>query len=91
VRAARQAVADRRAVVVAIAEEIDGLQQADRRRVAAYDAAVQPFLQACREAAVSALPLQVAHVRMVEMAERPLPRFDNRGTRVRMLSDADAQ
>jgi hypothetical protein len=86
VRAARQVAADRRAVVVAIAEEIDDLQQADRRRVAAYDAAGQPFLQACREAAVSAMPLQVAHVRMVEMAERLLPRLVNRGG-----AGADAQ
>jgi hypothetical protein len=74
VRVARQSGADRREVVVAIAEEIDALQQADRRRVAAYNAVVQPFLQACRVADVSALPLRVAHDQMVEMAERLLPR-----------------
>jgi hypothetical protein len=68
VRAARQTQVDRRAVVVALAEEIDALQQADRRRVAAYESAVQPFFQACRAAAVSTLPLRLAHARMVEMA-----------------------
>jgi predicted RNA-binding Zn ribbon-like protein len=74
VRAARQAPVDRRAVVVALAEEIDALQQADRRRVAAHETAAQPFLQACRAADVSTLPLRLAHARMVEMAERLLPR-----------------
>jgi hypothetical protein len=74
VRAARQAPVDRRAVVVALAEEIDALQQTDRRRVAAYETAAQPFLQACRAAEVSTLPLRLAHARMVDMAERLLPR-----------------
>jgi hypothetical protein len=74
VRAARQVPVNRRAVVVALAEEIDALQQADRRRVAAYETAAQPFLQACRAADVSTLPLRLAHARMVEMAERLLPR-----------------
>lgn len=74
VRAARQTPVDRRAVVVALAEEIDSLQQTDRRRVAAYETAAQPFLQACRAADVSTLPLRLAHARMVEMAERLLPR-----------------
>jgi hypothetical protein len=74
VRAAQQVPVDRRAVVVALAEEIDTLQQADRRRVAAYETAVQPFLHACRAANVSTLPLRLAHTRMVEMAERLLPR-----------------
>lgn len=73
-RAARQAPVDRRAVVVALAEEIDALQQTDRRRVAVYETAAQMFLQACRAAGVSTLPLRVAHARMVEMAERLLPR-----------------
>jgi hypothetical protein len=47
---------------------------------------VQPFLQACRAADVSTLPLRLAHPRMVEMAERLLPRtVDRDGAR------ADAQ
>lgn len=73
VRAALQGDGGRRAVIIALAEEIDALQQADRRRVAAYDAAVQPFLQACRAATISALPLRAAHAHMVEMAEHLLP------------------
>ncbi len=74
VRAARQVPVDRRAVVVALAEETDALQQTDRRRVAAYETAAQPFLQACRAAAISTMPLRLAHARIVEMAERLLPR-----------------
>jgi len=74
VRAAHQATIDRRAVVVALAEEIDAFQQADRRRVAGYETAAQLFLQACRAADVSTLPLRLAHARMVEMADRLLPR-----------------
>jgi hypothetical protein len=50
------------------------LQQADRRRVAAYGTAAQPFLQACRAADVSTLPLRLAHARLVDVAERLLPR-----------------
>jgi hypothetical protein len=74
VRAARQVPVDRRAVVVALAEETDALQQTDRRRVAAYETAAQPFLQTCRAADVSTMPLRLAHARMVDMAERLLPR-----------------
>jgi hypothetical protein len=74
VRAAQEAPADRRAVVIALAEEIDELQQVDRRRVAAYETAAQPFLQACRAADVASLPLRLAQARMLEMAERLLPR-----------------
>jgi predicted RNA-binding Zn ribbon-like protein len=74
VRAARQAPVERRAVVLALAEEIDALPQADRRRVAAYETAAQLFLQTSRAADVSTLPLRLAHARMVEMAERLLPR-----------------
>jgi hypothetical protein len=86
VGAARQAPVDRRAVVVALAEEIDAQQQAERRRVTAYETAAQPFLQVCRAADVSTLPLRVAHARMVEIAERLLPRtVDWEGAR------ADAQ
>ena len=73
VRAARQVPVDRRAVVVALAEETDALQQTDRRRVAAYETAAQPFLQACRAAEISTMPLRLAHARIVEMAERLLP------------------
>ncbi len=74
VRAARVTPVDRRAVVVALAEEIDDLQQRDRRRVAAYAAAAQPYLEACRAQDVPALALRVAHARLLEIAERLLPR-----------------
>jgi len=74
VRAARAAHGDRRPVVVALAEEIDSLQQVDRRRVAAYDAAAQPYLEACRSQNISTLALRDAHARMLELAERLLPR-----------------
>jgi hypothetical protein len=73
VREARLIPVDRRAVVAALAQEIDDLQQQDRRRVAAYEAAAQPYLEACRAQAVSALALRVAHARMLEIAERLLP------------------
>jgi hypothetical protein len=65
---------NRHAVVVALAEEIDNLQQADRRRVTAYEAAARPYTQECRATGVAALPLPEAHARMLEIAERLLPR-----------------
>jgi hypothetical protein len=65
---------NRHAVVVALAEEIDSLQQADRRRVAAYEAVARPYVQACRSIGVSALPVLEAHARLLEIAERLLPR-----------------
>jgi hypothetical protein len=72
--AVRAAHVDRHAVVVALAEEIDTMQQVDRRRVAAYEAVAHPYLEACRAQAVSTLGLQDAHARMLELAERLLPR-----------------
>jgi hypothetical protein len=71
--AVRAAHVDRHAVVVALAEEIDTMQQADRRRVAAYQAVAQPYLEACRAQEVSTLGLREAHARMLEIAERLLP------------------
>ena len=78
--------ADRHAVVLALAEEIDGLQQADRHRMAAYETAAAPYLEACRAAGIHALPLRQAHDRMVAIAERLLPRAPLQGS-----PDADAQ
>jgi hypothetical protein len=71
--AVRAAHVDRRAVVVALAEEIDMMQQVDRRRVAAYEAVAQPYLEACRAQDVSTLGLRDAHARMLKLAERFLP------------------
>jgi hypothetical protein len=65
---------DRHAVVVALAEEIDNLQQADRRRVTAYEAAARLYVQECRATGVAALPVREAHARMLDIAERLLPR-----------------
>jgi hypothetical protein len=78
--------ADRRAVVLALAEEIDGLQQADRHRMAIYEVAARPYLEECRAAGISAITLREAHDRMVEIAERLLPRTPTPG-----FPNADAQ
>ncbi len=63
----------RRAVVLALAEEADMLQQRDRRRVQAYDAAAVPFVAECRRQGWCDLPLREAHARLSEAAERLLP------------------
>ena len=78
--------ADRHAVVLALAEEIDGLQQADRRRMAIYEAAARPYIGECRAAGIGMLPLREAHDRMVEIAGRLLPPAPTPGP-----ADADAQ
>jgi acid stress-induced BolA-like protein IbaG/YrbA len=78
--------ADRHAVVLALAEEIDGLQQVDRRRMVAYEAAAQPYIEACRAAGISTMPLREAHNRMLDIAERLLPQAPIQG-----LPNADAQ
>ena len=78
--------ADRHAVVLALAEEIDALQQADRRRLAIYESAARPYIEECRAVGVSMLPLREAHDRMVEIAGRLLPPAPIPG-----LPDADAQ
>jgi hypothetical protein len=71
--AVRAADIDRHAVVVALAEEIDAMQQLDRRRVAAYEAVAQPYLEACRAQDISTLGIRDAHARMLELAQRLLP------------------
>lgn len=78
--------ADRHAVVLALAEEIDGLQQADRRRMAMYESAARPYMEECRAAGIETLPLREAHRRMVEIAGRLLPLAPTQGS-----PDADAQ
>jgi hypothetical protein len=71
--AVRAAGVDRRAVIVALAEEIDAMQQADRRRLAAYDAAAHAYLEAWHAQDLARLGLRDAHSRMLEIAERLLP------------------
>ncbi len=78
--------ADRHAVVLALAEEIDGLQQVDRRRLAIYESAAGPYMEECRVAGIARLPLREAHARMVEIAGRLLPLSPIPGSH-----DADAQ
>jgi hypothetical protein len=72
VRAAR-GPGGRRAVVVALAEEADDLQQRDRRRVLAYARAAEAFLAECRTLPLADLSLVDAHARLCAMAERLLP------------------
>jgi hypothetical protein len=84
--AVRAAQIDRHAVVVALAEEIDTMRQVDRRRVAAYQAVAQPYLEACRAQDVSTLGLREAHARMLEIADRFLPHTVETGP-----AHADAQ
>ena len=74
VKAARSD-AGRRAVVVALAEEADDLQQRDRARVAAYLAASARYIAECRQLALTSLPLRGAHAQMCEVAERLLPAY----------------
>jgi hypothetical protein len=63
----------RRAVVLALAEEADDLQQRDRARVDRYEAAAAPYLAECRARGLAALPLRDAHARLCDAAERLLP------------------
>lgn len=70
----------RRAVVVALAEEIDDLQLEDQARVRAYARAAAPYL---REARKLDLSLPEGHRRLCELAERLLPR--------KVTTDADAE
>lgn len=76
---------DRRATVIALAEEIDELQQRDRRRVERYHAAAAPYLEAARAHRLGELPLADAHQRLIEDAERFLP------THVPAHDDDDAE
>lgn len=78
--------ADRHAVVLALAEEIDRLQQADRRRMAIYESASRPYMEECRAAGINMLPLREAHDRTLEIAGRLLPLVPTQGS-----PDADAQ
>ena len=63
----------RLAVVVALAEEIDRLQQRDRARVERYDRASAAYRQAVRRLERGDLRLPAGHDRLLELAERLLP------------------
>lgn len=75
-RPAVQAAAEGRgrlAVVVALAEEIDRLQQRDRARVERYDRASKAYREALRHLERRDLRLPAGHDRLLELAERLLP------------------
>ncbi len=69
----------RRAVVLALAEEIDDLQQADRDRLERYERAAQGYLAECREGSVTTLRLREAHERMCDLAAQLLPHQPREG------------
>ncbi len=64
---------DRRAVVRALADEVDELQQRDRTRLARFERAAEPYLAAFRAFDRPALELPDGHARVVELAEGLLP------------------
>lgn len=72
VRAARSG-AGRAAVVAALAQEIDELQQADRTRLEAYQRAAQPYLDEFRRLGLDKVPLDRAHEQVCALAEALLP------------------
>ncbi len=63
----------RLAVVLALAEEIDGLQQQDRIRLERYEATSRDYLAAVRTLGRGALALPDGHRRICELADRLLP------------------
>jgi len=65
--------AGRAAVVSALAQEIDELQQADRRRLAMYQRAGEPYLNEFRRMRLERLPLERAHEEACRLAEALLP------------------
>jgi hypothetical protein len=75
----------RLAVVLALAAEIDELQQQDAARLSKYAASAEQYLDACRRASVIDLPLRRAHLRMCEIAKQYLP------TQLGATHDADAE
>jgi hypothetical protein len=72
VRAARSG-AGRAAVVGALAQEIDELQQADRKRLIRFQRAAEPYLTEFRRTKLCTLPLDRAHDAACRLAEVVLP------------------
>ncbi len=60
-------------MVVALAEEIDQLQQRDRARVERFDRASKGYREALRRLERSDLRLPASHDRILELAARLLP------------------
>ena len=63
----------RSAVVSALAQEIDQMQQADRERLAVYERAAEPYLEEFRRMDLNRLPLARAHDEACRLAEALLP------------------
>ncbi|MBI3490966.1 MAG: hypothetical protein HY047_04125 [Acidobacteria bacterium] len=63
----------RAAVVAALAQEIDELQQSDRKRVAAYQKAAEPYLAEFRRLGLERFPIERAHEEACRIAEALLP------------------
>lgn len=72
VRAARSG-ASRAAVVAALAQELDDLQQRDRARLGAYQRAAEAYLNEFRRMQLDTLPLRQAHDEAVRLADALLP------------------
>jgi hypothetical protein len=63
----------RSAVVAALAQEIDEMQRADRKRLAVYERAAEPYLAEFQRLDLSRLPLARAHDEACRLAETLLP------------------
>ena len=64
----------RTAVVSALAQEIDELQQADRQRLAVYERAAERYLAEFRRMGLNRFPLARAHEKACRLAEALLPK-----------------
>lgn len=65
---------DRHAVVQTLAEEVDELQRRDRDRLEQFERAAEPYLAAVRLLSRTELELPNGHARLVELAQRLLPK-----------------
>jgi hypothetical protein len=72
VQAAREGKG-RQEVVVALAQDIDRLQQLDHKRLARYQEVSQTYLAEFRKAGLSQLPLLEAHQKCCDLALKHLP------------------
>ncbi len=64
---------DRRAAVLALAEEVDAWQREDRRRLERYEHASRQYLSEFRAASLATSPLPEAHARVCDLAQLWLP------------------
>jgi hypothetical protein len=64
---------NRQEIVVALAQELDELQQLDKNRLERYQRASKSYLEAFHFAGLSKLPLNQAHQKCLELASALLP------------------